>query len=87
MVMTEITVRFHTDQNQIDPAFFDNLNAVAQQFGLHVEEDVQPAFDPTPRRRKLTHEEFIRKAEEISRRIGPVQSNSADDIRELRNSR
>ena len=85
--MTEITVRFRTDQNQIDPAFFDNLDRVAQQFGLHVEENTQPVFKPIPQRRKLSHEEFVRKADEISQRIGPVKSNSADDIRELRNSR
>ena len=85
--MTVITVRFHTDQNQIDPAFFDTLNTMAQQFGLHIEENAQQVIDPTPQRRKLNHEEFVRKAEEISRRIGPVKSDSTDDIRELRNSR
>ncbi len=36
--MTEITIRFHTDQKEIDPAFFDNLNAMAREYGLFAEE-------------------------------------------------
>ena len=85
--MREITVRFHTDQNQIDPNFFDHLNNVAEQYGLSIEENDHPFDESIHQRRKLSHEEFVRKANEISRRIGPVKSDSADDIRELRNSR
>ncbi len=85
--MTEITVRFQTDEQIIDPDFFNSLNHLAEKYGLRVKENTQSMIDPVDKRQKLSHEEFVRKADEISRRIGPVKSDSTDDIRELRDSR
>ncbi len=37
--MTEITVRFLTDQHRIDPSFYESLHSLAQQYGMNVEEE------------------------------------------------
>jgi len=41
--MTEITIRLQTEKEQIDPAFFDNLNNLAEQYGVRVKDDSEPA--------------------------------------------
>ncbi|MGI6458378.1 MAG: hypothetical protein ACOX5R_22565 [bacterium] len=84
--MTEIIVRFKTDRTAIDPAFFEELRSLAEPYGLQMTAE-QCGKEVPVQRRKLSHQEFVRKAEEISRRIGPVQSDSAQDIRALRESR
>ncbi len=39
--MTEITIVFQTDKTKIEPAFFDNLNNLAEQYGLFVQGEVK----------------------------------------------
>ncbi len=39
--MNEITIRLHTEKPKIDPDFFDNLNNLAEQYGLQVKESTQ----------------------------------------------
>lgn len=85
--MTEITIRVRTDKSDIDPSFFVNLDRLAKKYDLQVRHSAQSAIDPSGIDHNLSHDEFIRRAIEISRKIGPIQSDSAVDIREMRDSR
>ncbi len=85
--MNEITIRFYTDESNIDPNFFENLDQFAEQYGLHVEKDPIREIETVKKKQRLSHDEFVRISEEISKEIGPVQSNSADHIREMRDNR
>lgn len=85
--MNEITIRFYTDKNNIDPNFLENLDEFAEQYGLQVEKEPFRVVDAVKRERRLSHNEFVRLSKEISEEIGPVTSNSADHIREMRDSR
>lgn len=38
--MTVVTVHFQTDQAEIDAGFFDHLNHLAQQYGVHVKSEI-----------------------------------------------
>ena len=81
--MTEITVRFHTDQKQIDPAFFDQLNHLAGKYRIHMEKKNAPGvINDENHKRQL--EEFIRKADALAEGMAPQTIDSADLIREDR---
>ena len=84
--MAQFTVKFKTDKS-VDPAFLENLNLLAQEYDLHIETEFYPPCDHFPVTKKISHEEFIQKANEISQRIGPIESDSTEDIRELRDWR
>ncbi|RJP23662.1 MAG: hypothetical protein C4527_19970 [Candidatus Omnitrophota bacterium] len=84
--MTEITVHFHTDQNQIDPNFFEELRLLAEPYGLHVAKK-QHKMDSLPRKRKLSHEEFVHQEDEIRHHSGSQSLDSTDLIRADRNER
>lgn len=85
--MKEITLKLFSDQKTVDPGFIQNLETFVEQNGYHLSENGILDFDLIPRKRHLDHKEFVRLSEEISQRIGPVTSNSAEHIREMRERR
>ncbi len=82
--MTEVTVCFQTNQSNIDPDFFKQLNTLAEQFGLHFTQKYQK---PKIEESQLSLDEFIQKSAEFSKRIGPQKYDSAKFIRQDRDTR
>jgi len=94
--MNEITLRVFSPQKTIDPDFILNLEAFVERHGYHVEEERAPT-SPLQYQRLNQSES---KSEQTSRRltdwkhhleafrdqVGPIQSDSVLDIRELRDS-
>jgi hypothetical protein len=88
--MNEITIRLYTEKDKIDPLFFENLVELVEQYGMSMAN--QPSLDMSEMRKlsglpTLDREEFIRETESLSKQIGPIQSDSAVDIREIRDNR
>lgn len=82
--MKEITLKIITDLETVDPEFLLNLENLTGQHGYRITENQLSDDDFIPRKRRLSHDEFVRLSEEISRRIGPVKSTCAEYIREMR---
>lgn len=88
--MNEFTVKFYTEQNKVDPLFLEQLEEFAEKFGLQLSyrsklsiNQMREFLDMTP----LNREEFIKETETFSKEIGPIKSDCAQDIREIRDSR
>lgn len=82
--MNEFTVRFRTLHEPIHPDFLDRLEQVAGEFGIVMESDFERSIEHNRQKQKL--DEFIRLANECAQKAGLIQSDSADDIRELRDT-
>jgi len=83
--MNEITLRVFSNQRTIDPVFLQNLESFVEQHGYHVAEERH--FSAEDDLDSINLQEFLRETEAFSKRVGPIASDSADDIRELRDSR
>ncbi|MEW6238334.1 MAG: hypothetical protein AB1656_23360 [Candidatus Omnitrophota bacterium] len=91
--MNELTVHFTAHNHPIDPEFLARLGTVAEEYGVSIDPQTRQAIEEAARKRKRSVKEFIRKAdwkhrlEDFREQVGPIQSDSALDIRELRDSR
>ena len=86
--MNEITLRVFSLQKTIDPGFIQNLEAFVEQHGYHVTEEQPKRVSLTPSTpKRISHEEFVRLSAEFSQRMGSQPHDSADLIREDRDSR
>ncbi len=93
--MTEITVHIQTGKPKIDQEFFEHLNELAEQYGLHVEKKNDQEIDVQSQENIMSHkegvrkqvlDEFIREADAFAKRVGPQTIDSADIIREERDN-
>jgi len=91
--MSEWTTHFQTDKPTIDPEFLARIGTVAEEFGVAIDPKTRQAIEEATQRRKRNQEELTRKTdwkhrlEAFREQVGPIQSDSALDIRELRDSR
>ncbi|RJP33972.1 MAG: hypothetical protein C4527_03360 [Candidatus Omnitrophota bacterium] len=85
--MAVIQVRFHTDQSTIDPNFYENLNSIALRYGLRYKQESHSMMDESYQERQQRIADCIRKADALAKEIGPVPSDSTNDIRALRDNR
>ena len=85
--MKEITIKVVSDLETQYPVFKRNLKKLTQKHRCSITEVKFASIDSIPRKQRLSHDEFVRLSEEISQRIGPVKTNCAEYIREMRDQR
>ena len=86
--MAQITIDINDETVQ-------QIKQMADTHGVPVEEEVRNILlqaaaqneHPISSSKKLDFNEWKRRLDEFSERIGPIQSDSTQDIRELRDSR
>lgn len=83
--MNEVVLRFYSDQRSIEPAFLQSLESFAIQHGYRMAEERGALSEEGSGQANLRN--FIRESEAYSKQIGPIASDSADDIREMRDNR
>ncbi len=83
--MNEVVLRFFSDQHNIEPDFLESLKSFASQHGYRMAEEGRTlsADDSS----QVNLQNFMREAEAYSKRIGPIASDSANDIRDMRDRR
>lgn len=79
--MMEITIRFYTEQAKIDSRFIEKINHLAQKYGMKMEQNLPCENDINSQL-----EAFIRKANRLVEGMEPQTVDSADLIREERES-
>ena len=91
--MNSITIRVFSQHNKIDPVFIQDLETFAEQHGYQIEEENGlfssnlNSVDSDEDEECDDFDKWKRRLEAFRKKIGPIQSDSTDDIRELRDSR
>lgn len=78
--MTHITVELNDET-------YENLTRQAVKNGLSTEEELQRILAKSLEsfsRKRLSREEFLRRARDLKKRTGPQKTDSTDIIRDLR---
>lgn len=85
--MSELTIHLQIPNPTICPEFLNRLETIAEEYGVSIDDQTRQIIEETAQKRQHCVEEFLRKADAIAEEIGSVSSDSADDIRILRDSR
>ena len=81
--MNEFTLRLYTARDSVDSVFLKKLESIAQEYGYYITNE-HSSTKHSEQRSKFDADAFLRDAEALRKKIGPVTGNSADDIREMR---